>query len=200
MARQMMSGAEILAERQAPEAHPASAVEIGDGPLRRGEPPEEQRRPPPSARLDDRLNVFTTIARHPALYQAWMPFCAQLLLHSVFSPRERELLIIRTASLCGCAYELDHHLRLGSRVGLNDRDLAALTGQGPGFWTHRERMLLAAADELHAKHTIGEATWHELSALLTPEQLVELPMLVGHYVLLAGTLGSLRVPLDREPG
>ena len=39
----------------------------------------------------------------------------------------------------------------------------------------------------------------ELRALLSTDQLIELPMLVGHYILLAGTLESLGVPLDGAP-
>jgi 4-carboxymuconolactone decarboxylase len=147
---------------------------------------------------DDVPNLFSTVARHPALYRSWMPFCMQLLTQSVFSPRERELLIIRTASLCGSTYELEPHLRLGAKAGLSDRDLAALTGAGTRDWSGREALLIAAADELHANHEISEATWRGLSALLTTEQLVELPMLVGHYILLAGTLRSLGVPLESE--
>jgi 4-carboxymuconolactone decarboxylase len=147
---------------------------------------------------EDVPNLFSTVARHPALYRVWMPFCMQLLTQSVFSPRERELLIIRTASLCGSAYELEPHLRLGAQAGLSDRDLAALTGAGTRDWSAREGLLVAAADELHANHEISEATWRGLSALLTTEQLVELPMLVGHYILLAGTLRSLGVPLESE--
>jgi alkylhydroperoxidase family enzyme len=141
-------------------------------------------------------NLFSTVARHPALYRTWLPFCLQLLAHSVFPPRERELLIIRTASLCGSAYELEHHLAIGAQAGLTDRDLDALTGDAEPDWAPRDRLLVAAADELHTGHTITETTWTALAELLTTEQLVELPMLVGHYALLAGTLRSLGVPLD----
>jgi AhpD family alkylhydroperoxidase len=123
----------------------------------------------------------------------------QLLLQSVFPARERELMIIRTAALCACAYELEHHLELGAEAGLTDQELAAVTGEAVEDWTPRDRLLVAAVDELHANHTICHATWRQLSALLTTEQLVELPMLVGHYILLAGTLRSLGVPLDSEP-
>jgi alkylhydroperoxidase family enzyme len=122
----------------------------------------------------------------------------QLLMHSVFPPRERELLIIRTASLCGSSYELEHHLQLGAEAGLTEHELASLTGEASDDWTSRERLLVQAADELYANHTICDATWRELSPLLTTEQLVELPMLVGHYILLAGTLRSLGVPLDNH--
>jgi AhpD family alkylhydroperoxidase len=122
----------------------------------------------------------------------------QLLLTSVFPPRERELIIIRTAWLCGCPYELEHHLELGAKAGLTDYDFASLTTEAFEGSTQRERLLVAAVDELHADSMICDATWDALSPLLTTEQLVELPMLVGHYILLAGTLRSLRVPLDDE--
>jgi alkylhydroperoxidase family enzyme len=145
---------------------------------------------------DEAPNLFSTVVRHPELYKTWFPFCLQLLAHSVFPPRERELLIIRTAALCGSAYELEHHLALGAQAGLTDRDLGALTDGTEPAWSPRERLLVAAADELHAGHTITEATWQALAEVLTTEQLVELPMLVGHYILLAGTLRSLGVPLD----
>jgi 4-carboxymuconolactone decarboxylase len=162
----------------------------------------EEQRALLAAVLGDRApNLFTTLVRHPALFRTWLPFCMRLLTNSAFPPRERELLIIRTAWRCGSTYELGHHVRLGTDEGLTDRDLAALTGDVSQAWTPRERLLITAADELHANHTILDATWHELSALLTTEQLIELPMLVGHYILLAGTLSSLGVPLDSDrPG
>ncbi|HEV3356366.1 MAG TPA: carboxymuconolactone decarboxylase family protein [Pseudonocardiaceae bacterium] len=155
-----------------------------------------------TAVLGDRApNLFTTVVRHPTLYRTWLPFCMELLTNSVFPPRERELLIIRTAWLCGSTYELGHHRRLGTDEGLTEDDLAAVTGEPSPAWTPRERLLIAAVDELHANHTILDATWHELSAQLTTEQLIELPMLVGHYILLAGTLSSLGVQLDSDrPG
>jgi AhpD family alkylhydroperoxidase len=148
---------------------------------------------------DDAPNLLTTVVQHPALYRTWLPFCMQLLLHSVFPPRERELLILRTASLSRCAYELEHHLKLGVEMGLTDDELASLTDDGSGTWASRDRVLITAVDELHASQTISDATWRELSELLTTEQLIELPMLVGHYVLLAGMLNSLGVPLDGRP-
>jgi alkylhydroperoxidase family enzyme len=167
-------------------------------PLEPAQRTEEQRELLVGIWGDDVPNLFSTVARHPALYRSWFPFCLQLLTQSVFPPRERELLIVRTASLCGSAYELAHHRRLGAEMGLSDRDLAALGGEGSHAWTPREQLLVSAADELHADHMISEATWRGLSALLTTEQLVELPMLVGHYILLAGTLRSLGVPLESE--
>ncbi|HEV7973828.1 carboxymuconolactone decarboxylase family protein [Amycolatopsis sp.] len=185
-----------LPEPQSAEARTDSPVEKRLTPLRSAQGTAEQRELLTAIGGDGAPNLFSTVARHPALYRTWFPFCMQLLMHSVFPPRERELLIIRTASLCASAYELEHHLKLGAEVGLSDRDLAALTGDASPAWTPREQLLVTAADELHTDHTITDATWHALAELLTTEQLVELPMLVGHYALLAGTLRSLAVPLD----
>jgi alkylhydroperoxidase family enzyme len=159
---------------------------------------EEQRELLAAVLGDKAPNLFSTVARHPALFRTWLPFCLQLLTQSVFPPRERELLIIRTASLCASDYELTHHLKIGAAVGLTEQELSAVTGVAPETWTPRERLLVTAADELHANHVISDVTWRGLSELLTTDQLIELPMLVGHYVLLAGTLRSLGVPIDRE--
>ena len=46
--------------------------------------------------------------------------------------------------------------------------------------------------------TSRDATWAELAGRFDTKQLVELPMLVGHYVMVAGMLKSLRV--QRDPG
>jgi alkylhydroperoxidase family enzyme len=165
-------------------------------PLAPAQRTEEQRQLLSDVLGDDAPHLFSTLVQHPALFRTWLPFCLQLLTRSVFPPRERELLIIRTAWLCDSDYELAHHLKVGAQGGLSDRELAALTGEAVTDWTPRERLLVAATDELHANHAIGDATWRGLSALLTRDQLIELPMLVGHYVLLAGTLRSLGVPLD----
>jgi alkylhydroperoxidase family enzyme len=186
-----------LPERQAANLAAAAAMQRL-APLEPARRTQEQRELLSDVLGDDAPNLFSTLALHPALFRSWLPFCMQLLLHSVFPPRERELLIIRTAWLCGSDYELEHHLKVGAEVGLTVDDLAAVTGEGSESWTPRERLLVAAAEELHANHTITDTTWQGLTAHLTTEQLVELPMLVGHYVLLAGTLRSLGVPLDSE--
>lgn len=183
--------------RQA-EPRDDSPAEPRLAPLGPAQRTEEQRQLLSAVPGDDVPNLFSTVVRHPALYRTWLPFCMRLLTHSVFPPRERELLIIRTASLCASAYELEHHVGLGVEAGLTGPELASLTGEGPADWTPRERLLVAAVDELHTHHKIGDATWRGLSAVLTTEQLIELPMLVGHYILLAGTLRSLGVPLDSE--
>jgi hypothetical protein len=58
--------------------------------------------------------------------------------------------------------------------------------------------LLRAADELHSDARISDATWEGLARELDEPQLIELPILVGQYHLVAFALNSLGV--QPEPG
>src|SRR5882757_5281321 len=56
----------------------------------------QQRRLLEPVRGDDAANVFATLAAHPNLFEAWLPFCLYLLRCPEFSPRHREMVILRT--------------------------------------------------------------------------------------------------------
>ena len=49
------------------------------------------------------FNIFRTFARHPELFQSWLPFGAYLLSGGSLPAADRELLILRTAERCGCS-------------------------------------------------------------------------------------------------
>lgn len=51
------------------------------------------------------LNVFTTLARHPELFETWLRFGGTLLTRGRLPARERELAILRTAHNCQSPYE-----------------------------------------------------------------------------------------------
>jgi len=143
-------------------------------------------------------NIFATLVRHPGLFRRWLPFGGKLLAGRL-SPRNRELAILRTGWLCRSEYEWGQHVLLARRAGIVDEEIARVR-QGPdaGGWTELETALLRAADELHDGACIGDDTWSVLAAHLDERQLIEVPMLIGHYHLVAFTLNSLGV--RREPG
>ncbi|MBW8487528.1 carboxymuconolactone decarboxylase family protein [Actinomadura parmotrematis] len=142
-------------------------------------------------------NLFATLARQRGLFRGWMWFAGRLMPGGRLPRRESELLILRVAHLRDCAYEFDHHVRLGRRAGVTAADVERLRrGPGAAGWSARERALLAAADSLHEHRDLDDATWTELRAHLTPSQCVELCMLVGHYEMLATVITALRVQPD----
>jgi 4-carboxymuconolactone decarboxylase len=143
-------------------------------------------------------NIFATLVRHPGLFRRWFPFGGKLLAGKL-PARDRELLILRTGWLCGAEYEWGQHALIGQAVGLTEDEVNRVP-RGPGAegWEPFEATLLRAADELHADARIADETWDRLASRYDEQQLIEVPMVVGHYHMVAFTLNSLGVQL--EPG
>lgn len=147
-------------------------------------------------RLGDN-NIFATLARHEDLFRVWLRFGGFLLAEGVLSPRERELLILRTGWNCGSPYEWGQHVRIAAAIGM-DRGEIMRVAEGPQAdgWAPRDMALLRAADELHGHAKISPGTWSELADTHDEAGLIEIAMLVGHYHLVAYALNSLEVELD----
>ena len=156
-----------------------------------------QAQPPAlGSRLGDN-NIFPTLARHPDLFRAWLPFGGFLLGAGVLGPRERELLILRTGRNCGCDYEWGQHVRIAEGLGMTRvQILAVAAGAGAEGLSREDSLLLAAADELHADAKISDDTWALLNESHDDRALIEIAMLVGHYHMVAYALNSLEVELD----
>lgn len=140
-------------------------------------------------------NIFTTLVRAPGLFRRWLPFGGKLL-NGKLPARDRELLILRTAWNCRSAYEWGQHHALALQAGVSDAEFRRVTIPSLDGWSPLDAALLRAADELHHDACITDPTWDELRGRFSVEQLIEVPMLVGHYHLVAMTLNSLGVQLD----
>jgi AhpD family alkylhydroperoxidase len=143
--------------------------------------------------------LFLTMSLRPRLFRGWLRFAGRLMPGGRLPRRETELVILRVAQLRDCAYELEHHRHLAARAGITETDISRLTeGPDAAGWSARERLVLRAVEDLHQRHDIDDALWAELSAVLTPGDLVELILLVGHYEMLATFVGTFRIPPDRR--
>lgn len=163
--------------------------------------PPEERSPAVQAMLDTvvvagaEANIFTTLVRAEGLTRRWLPFGGKLL-NGKIPARERELLILRTGWNCQAEYEWAQHVVIGLAAGLTRTEIDRIaSGEGEG-WDALDRALLDAADELHTDWCISDGTWARLAEHYDTPQLIELPMLVGHYHMVAMTLNSLGVQLD----
>jgi alkylhydroperoxidase family enzyme len=144
-------------------------------------------------------HLFTTVSRHRRLYRRWLRFAAALMPGGRLPRPDTELLILRVAYNCDCAYEWDHHVHLGGRAGLTGEEIERVR-RGPDAegWSPRRQALLRAADELHDGRDITDATWAGLRDHLDDRDLIELCLLVGHYEMLAMTINALAIQPDRH--
>ena len=145
------------------------------------------------------LNVTATVAQHPALAKAWLPFARHVLANSTLPARDREILILRIGWLCRAEYEWGHHAVLGRRAGLTDDEILRIArgAQAPG-WSAHDGALLRAADELHDEARIADASWATLAERYTTEQMMDVVFTVGEYNLVSMALRSFGV--EREEG
>jgi alkylhydroperoxidase family enzyme len=142
------------------------------------------------------MHIFTTLAWQPELFRRWLGFGGELLAGRL-PGRLRELVILRTAFRFDGAYEWAHHIELGAAQGVTPAETLALGGDlSTVAWDRVERAALAAVDETADVGSVADATWATLAESLDRGELVELLMLIAHYLMLSTVLRSLRVPLE----
>jgi AhpD family alkylhydroperoxidase len=133
------------------------------------------------------------LANHPALYRQWLGTGSELLVSGKLPARTRELVILRTAGNCKCAYERRSHEAAARDAGVDDAQLAAV--QAPvldaSAFDPGELAALRCADRLWADATLDGAAWAELRRHFEPPLAEELLFLVGHYVATAFLLNGL---------
>ncbi len=143
------------------------------------------------------LNIFATLAHHPALMRRWMVFATHVLSKSTLTPRDRELVILRIGARCHSQYEFSQHAIIARRSDITDEEIEA-TKQAldAHAWSTKDAALLRAADELHDDALVSDATWATLTAELSVEQVLDVIFAVGNYNLVSMVLNSTGVQLD----
>lgn len=144
------------------------------------------------------LNVFTVLVRLGGIFLPYLLFLSQLLMSGRIPRVDKELIILRVAWRIGCVYEWGHHYEMARELGLGANEILSVAKPDNPEWDERLRALLHATDELLAARAISGGTWQTLRKYLSEDQAVEFCMLVGHYIMVAGTINSTGVAL--EPG
>jgi alkylhydroperoxidase family enzyme len=163
--------------------------------------PSEPRHPLPS-RDPSRpkgLNALGLLAHHPELTRAFNTFNGHVLFATTLSPRQRELLVLRVASLRDATYEWVQHVVLGADAGITADEVERVKeGSGADGWAPLDRALLAAAEELVADARIADATYATLAEELDDQQRLDVVFTVGAYDLLAMAFRTFDVELDDD--
>ncbi|WP_207946640.1 carboxymuconolactone decarboxylase family protein [Actinomadura sp. 7K507] len=163
--------------------------------------PPDPRHPTPSAEggRPKALNMLGSFAHHPQLAHAFFTFNGHVMMATTLSLRQRELIILRTATLLKCPYEWAQHLVIGHDAGLTDKDIARIAfGPDAPSWDPLEEALLRAVDELVGGGAIAERTWQVLAEELDTRRLMDLIFTVGAYQTLAYMLRSLDLEMDDD--
>ena len=142
------------------------------------------------------IALFRVLAHNPRILSRFR--AGRLLDAGALSMRERELLILRVSHRCDCDYEWSIHVAgFADAAGLAEADRHATlqpTAEVP--LSSRERLMLAAADELVDARKLTPATSAALRHSLVPAEIVELIALVGRYVWVSMIANTAALPRE----
>jgi 4-carboxymuconolactone decarboxylase len=159
---------------------------------------EEQKAVLGNAKMAGRtLNIFKTLANHPALAKRWMVFANHIMGKSTISLRDREIVILRMGWLCKAGYEWGQHVIIGLQCDLSEAEIEQIKiGADSPVWAENERLLIRATDELHGDAFISDDTWQGLARHYGTEQLMDILFTAGQYNLVSMALNTFGVQLD----
>ncbi|MCX7864232.1 MAG: carboxymuconolactone decarboxylase family protein [Novosphingobium sp.] len=133
--------------------------------------------------------------RHPAMFRCQMALGIELAGRGTIPGRERELAVLRLAWLAGAAFEWSEHVDISKKFGVTEEEIDRIRhGSSAPGWSEHEAAVLAAVEECLADQCISDTTWDTLAKTYDERQLLELPMLIGSYLMTAFQQNSIRVP------
>ena len=134
----------------------------------------------------------------PELFRRWLGFGGALLNGSL-PGRLRELVILRTAARFGGRYEWAQHVELAAGPGVTPAELAAVATArrlDAVDWDPIERAALRPWTRRPTTERCPTPPGRPWPSGLREGELIELLMLIAHYMMLTTVLGSLRVQLE----
>ena len=145
------------------------------------------------------LNIFRTLAHAPKAFKRFMAWGGYILSDAnSLSPRDRELVILRTGYNWKSGYEWAQHVRIGLDCGLTELEIEQIkAGPTDPAWSDQDRALLQATDELTADAFITNVTWTALGGF-SEKQRMDLVMTVAQYTQVSMMLNSFGVQLDED--
>jgi len=104
------------------------------------------------------------------------------------------MIILRAGALSRSSYERMQHLPLARQAGRSDTEIAVIeAGHGSD---ERTQAILQFVDECVRDVKVGAQAFADVRAFFSETQMVELTLLIGHYMMTARFLETLEVPLD----
>ncbi|WP_293951103.1 carboxymuconolactone decarboxylase family protein [Sneathiella sp.] len=140
------------------------------------------------------LNVYRTMAHHPALVRAWAPLRQHIVKDSALGPERSEIVILRAAYRIGSSYEWVHHVHRSRLIGISDERIEAMRGAAEG----EDGLIARAVDALFDDHRLSAELERELSAALGHQAVFDLIATVGFYSVLGYLLQTYETPIDAD--
>ena len=147
------------------------------------------------------LNVYRALANADKVFTGWMVAGNAALTSPVLPTRMRELVVLRTAHLMSCAYELGQHRDVARTAGVSGDEIDAVLSERDWQTTAfgpTELAVLQLTTELLKTRSVSAGTFDRVHRALGSQACVEVLMVINRYAGLALMLNALDVDLDES--
>lgn len=140
------------------------------------------------------LNVYRTMAHHPALTRAWANLRQHVVKDTSLGLERSEVVILRTGVRLGSAYEWAHHVSRARKLGFSEDRIRAIKATPFA----EDALLVQAVDAIFDHHKLPSDVEHRLRANIGIEGVLDLIATVGFYSVLGSILMTYDVPIDQN--
>jgi len=146
------------------------------------------------------LNIFKMITHAPIdIARQFIGLPAVVLTKGKLDPILREMAITRAGILCNSQYEVHQHVKICKRVGMSNDKIKALDiGSTAPVFSEVERLVLLFTEETVLKRKVSDETFAAISKHFSHEQLVELSIAVGCYMMISIFLNTFDVDIEEK--
>ncbi|KAA3448147.1 carboxymuconolactone decarboxylase family protein [Mesorhizobium sp. SARCC-RB16n] len=138
------------------------------------------------------LNVYRTMARHPALLKAWAPLRQHIVKDSALGDVRSELVILRSAHRIRSDYEWAHHVSRARALGIADARIQAMRNSPDG----EDGLIASAVDALFDKGYLAPEIEGAVAEAVGQQAVFDLIATVGFYSILGFILRTYETPID----
>ena len=145
------------------------------------------------------LNIFRMLAGGEGLLRAFTRMGNYVLYKSKLDPVLREIAIIRTGVLSQASYEVFQHEAIGRQIGMSERLIAAVhRGADDPIFDDLQRMVMAYTDDVVKNVKASDDTFKPLLARLSVQELEELTIAIGYYMMVSRFLETFGIEIEKE--
>ncbi len=143
------------------------------------------------------LNIFRMMAGGEGLLQAFTRMGNHLLFKSKLNPVLREIAIVRAGVLSKAKYEVYQHERISRDLGMSEALIKGIhAGPEDSAFNELQKMVMRYTDDVVKNVRAGDATYKPLAERLSLQEMQELTVTIGYYMMVSRFLETFDVDIE----
>lgn len=145
------------------------------------------------------LNIFKMMGHSGELLDGFVKLGNQILVYSKLDPVLREIAIVRVGVLSNASYEVHQHERISRQIGMPEEKISAIhEGPEASAFSELEKQIMRYTDDVVLNVRASDATFNPLKETLSYQELQELTITIGYYMMVSRFLETFDVDIEPE--